>query len=126
LGRLAFLFEQEELMSEEKFDEKFVDPNTGETVVRLKIPEKFIEEIVKHVNENSMHANNFMQISRNLVALQIKQREEFDKATKCEQNIGKEVLKLRERMGLAGEWVYNIALRMMERREPPKDIQTLS
>lgn len=70
----------------EKFDEKFQDPNTGETVTRIKIPPELLPEILKNVDLNAMSANNFLQISRQIVALQIRQKEEFDKATKAEQD----------------------------------------
>jgi len=109
-------------MTEQKFDEKFVDPNTGETVVRVNVPDKYKPDIEKHIQENAQHANNFMQISRQIIGLQKKQLEEFDNATLSEQNIGKEVIRIREKMGVDTGWIYNIPLRMMEKREPPEEI----
>ena len=106
-------------MSEIKFDEKFTDPNTGELVTRLKVPEKFVPDIEKHVLVNSQHANNFMQISRQLVAMQKRQLEEWEKANTAELNVGKEVITVREKMGIDSAWIYNIPLKMMEKREPP-------
>lgn len=105
----------------EKFDEKFQDPNTGETVTRLKIPADLLTEIEKNVNLNAQGANNFLQISRQIVSLQIRQREEFDRATKAEQDIGKEVLRIREKMKLDSSWIYNIPLKMMEKRDAPPE-----
>lgn len=104
-----------------QFDEKFKDPKTGETVTRVKVPEKYVPDIEKHVNENGLHANNFMQISKNLAALSIKQIEEFKAANESEQNIGKQVIIIREKMGLDSGWIYNIPMKMMEKREPPEE-----
>ncbi len=112
-------------MSEQKFDEKFVDPNTGETVTRLKIKPELLAEIEKNVNINAQGANNFLQISRQIVAMQIRQRAEFDAATKAEQDIGKEVLRIREKMSLDSSWIYNIPLKMMEKREAPPETRVL-
>lgn len=112
-------------MSDQKFDEKFVDPNTGETVTRIKAPEKFIPDIDKHIEANAQHANNFMQLSRQMVQIQKKQTEEFDRASKSEEDVGKEVIRIREKMGLDSGWIYNIGLKMMEKREPPADTKMI-
>lgn len=112
-------------MAETKFDEKFVDPNTGETITRVKCPVNLLTEVDKHIMANSMAAQNFMQISRNIMAMFLKDYEEFQKATKAEQDMGKEVIKIREKMGLDSSWVFNIPLKMMEKREPPADTRTI-
>ena len=112
-------------MAELKFDEKFVDPNTGETITRIKCPDNLLVEVDKQVMINSQSANIFMQISRQMVALSIKQREEYDKATKAEQDMGKEVIRIREKMGVDSSWVYNIPLKMLEKREPPADTKMI-
>jgi hypothetical protein len=108
-----------------KFDEKFQDPNTGETITRLKVPEELLKDIDKNVQVNAQGANNFLQISRQIIAMQIKQREEYDRANKAEQDIGKEVIRIREKMKLDSSWVYNIPLKMMEKREPPPETRIL-
>lgn len=108
-----------------KFDEKFVDPRTGENVTRVKVPDKYKPDIEKHVQANAMHANNFMQLARQEVQIQKKKIEEFDKATESEQGVGKEVIKIREKMGLDSGWIYNIPLSMMEKREPPTEEGTI-
>jgi len=79
----------------------------------------------KNVQANAQHANNFMQISRNVVGLQKKQVEEFDLASKSEQDIGKEVIRIREEMGLDSGWIYNIPMKSMEKREPPADTKMI-
>ena len=112
-------------MPDQKFDEKFVDPNTGETVIRIKSPEALTPEIDKHIAANAQHANNFMQISRQIVQMQKKQVEEFDNASKSEESVGKEVIRIREKMGLDSGWIYNIGLKMMEKREPPADTKMI-
>ena len=112
-------------MAEVKFDEKFVDPKSGETVTRVKCQENMLVEIEKHVQTNAQAAQIFMQISRQIMALFIKDYEEFQRATKAEQDMGKEVLKLREKMGLDSSWIFNIPLKMMEKREPPADTRMI-
>ena len=104
-----------------KVDEKFQDQNTGEMVSRVKIPEGMGKKLEEHINANGASANNFLQIGRQIMALQIKQREEYDVATKEEAEVGKEVIRLREKMGLDSGWIYNIPLKSMEKREPPPD-----
>ena len=105
--------------------EKFQDPNTGETVTRVKITEQHLKEIETHINANSVAANNFLACSRQIVALQKKQNEEYEKAISSEKDIGKAIIKTREKIGLDSAWVFNIPLRMMEKREPPPESQTL-
>lgn len=104
-----------------KFDEKFVDPNTGETVTRVKVKLELLAELDKQVNINGQSANNFLQIARNLWQMWKKLDEEGNKASQAEQAIGKEVVKLRDKMGLDSSWIYNIQLKMMEKREPPPE-----
>jgi len=107
-------------MPDLKFDEKFVDKKTGETVTHIKVPEALIPQIEKHVNNNGSAANNFLAISRQIVDLQKKQMIEFDRASEAEKEIGVNVIKTREKMGLDSSWVYNIPLKSMEKREPPE------
>ena len=109
----------------EDIDEKFKDPKTGETVTHRKIPEKFSIDLYKNVEMNAKHANEFMQLSRQLVQIQIAQKKSFDAASEAEQFIGKEVIRLREKMGLDSSWVYSLPLKMMERRTPPNDNEDL-
>jgi hypothetical protein len=112
-------------VTDPKFDEKFVDPVTGETVTRVKIAEPLLVEIEKFVAVNANGANAFLQISRQIVTLQIQQRAQYDAATKAELDIGKEVIKIREKMGVDSAWIYNIPLKMLEKREPPPDTKTI-
>ncbi|MFA6100379.1 MAG: hypothetical protein WC750_05960 [Patescibacteria group bacterium] len=112
-------------MPNPKFDEKFVDPNTGETVTRIKVPANLMGEIEKQVQINAQSAQGFLQISRQIVAMEIQQRAQFDMATKAEMDIGKEVVRIREKMGLDSSWIYNIPLKMVEKREPPPDTKTI-
>lgn len=105
--------------------EKFQDSNTGEMVTRIKIPEQYLKDIEVHINTNAQSANNFLACSRQIVALQKKQLEEYDKAAGSEKDIGKAIIKTREKIGVDSSWVYNIPLKMMERREPPPESQTL-
>lgn len=108
-------------MTDKAFDQKFQDPKTGETVIRVKVPENMLPELEKHIAVNSQSANNFMAVSRQIVALQRKQNEEYDKATEAEKIIGKTVVIVREKMKLDSSWIYNMPLKMMEKREPPND-----
>lgn len=108
-------------MAEIKFDEKFVDPNTGETVTRLKIKPELLTELDKQVQLNAVGANNFLQIARQMWMMYKKLDEEGNKATKAEADIGKEVIKIREKMGVDSSWIYNIPLKMLEKREPPPE-----
>ncbi|MCR4337980.1 MAG: hypothetical protein NUV91_09280 [Candidatus Omnitrophica bacterium] len=101
--------------------EKSQDPRTGEIVTRIKVPEELKKRLLDNIQKNAEHANAFMQISRQLVQLQKKQHEEFEKACAAEMDIGKEVVAVREKMGLDSAWIYNLQLCMMERREPPPD-----
>ena len=66
-----------------------------------------------------------MQISRQLVQMQKNQKKEFDNASKSEESVGKEVIRIREKMGLDSGWIFNIALKMMEKREPPADTKMI-
>lgn len=112
-------------MPEMKFKEKFQDPNTGELVTRVEIPPNLLVEIDKHVVNNSAGASAFLQLAR-MTVINIKQLiAQFDKASEAEQAIGKEVIRIREKMGLDSAWVYNIPLKMMEKREPPPDTKTI-
>lgn len=104
-----------------KPDTQFQDENTGELVSRVKIPDNLLKSLDEPINVNAQSANNFLSLSRQIVALQRKQFEEFDIATNSEKTIGIEVLKMREKMGLDSSWIYNIPLRMMEKREAPPD-----
>lgn len=108
-----------------KYDEQIQDPNTGELVSRIKVPEERRKNLDLHIEMNGQSANSFLQISRQIINLQKRQMEEFDRATKEEQEVGKEVIKLREKMGLDSAWIYNISLHMMEKREPPPETQTI-
>jgi hypothetical protein len=112
-------------MAEIKFDEKFVDPKTGETVTRVKCPENLLKEVDSHIMANSVAAQNFMQISRSIMEMFLKDYEEYMKATKSQNDMGKEVIKIREKMSLDSSWVFNIPLKMMEKREPPADTRTI-
>src|SRR3990167_2211143 len=112
-------------MAEIKFDEKFQDQNTGETVTRIKVPEDLEKEITRHISANAESGQKFLQISRQVVGLQVRQKMEFDAATKSEQEIGKEVIRIREKMGLDSGWVYNIPMKMMEKREAPPETRFL-
>ena len=112
-------------MADQKFDEKFIDPNTGETVTRIKVPENLMTELEKNVQINAQGAQAFLQISRQLIAMQIQQRTQFDMATKAEMDIGKEVIRIRDKMGVDSSWIYNIPLKMLEKREPPPDTKTI-
>ena len=112
-------------MPDHKIKEKFTDPKTGEIVTRIEVPEIHLPDIEKNVNANAQHANNFMQISRNLVGMQKRQFEEWEKANQAEQDIGKEVIRIREKMGLDSSWIYNIPLKMMEKREAPEGSEIL-
>lgn len=112
-------------MPKYEVSEKFLDQNTGETVTRVKIDEKLLPEIEKHINANALSANNFMGVSRQIVAMQIKQREEFDKAQNSEKEIGKAIIRTREKIGLDSSWVYNIGLKVMEKRDPPPETRTI-
>lgn len=112
-------------MSDVKFDEKFVDPATGETVTRIKVPPNLLTEIEKNAGTSMMHANNFMQLCRNAVLIARRIVEEHDKATAAEQNLGKEVIRVREKMNVDTSWLYVIPLKMLEKREPPPDTKTV-
>jgi len=112
-------------MADQKFDEKFQDPNTGEIVTRIKLPDKHQGELAKVIEENGKHASAFMNLSRQLVQIQIQQRKEFDEASRYDQEIGKQVIKIREKMGLDSSWIYNIPMRIMERRQPPPEDKNL-
>lgn len=113
------------MTEEKKPDENFTDPATGELVSRIKVPDELIKDIEDHVSTNARHANEFMQFSRQMVGLQKRQIQSFDEANKEEQLIGKEVLRIRERMKLDSGWIYNIPMRMMEKREPPADTRMI-
>ena len=104
-----------------KFDEKFLDERTGETVLRIKVPEKYIADVEKPVTINAQSANNFLAISRQIEQLTRSRSVEFDKATAAEGDIAKIVIRTRESMGLDSSWVYNIPMKSMEKREPPPD-----
>lgn len=112
-------------MAEVKFDEKFVDPNTGETITRVKIKPELLVELDKHVQSNAVGANNFLQVARQMWQLFKKLDEEGTKATKAEADIGKEVIRIREKIGVDSSWIYNIPLKMMEKREPPAETRIL-
>jgi hypothetical protein len=131
LGKVSvwpiFLWKEERSCSvaEIKYDETFLDEKTGETVHRVNTNPKWSEELEKHLNNNGAAANAFLILSRQIMDLQNKQKEQFDKANAAEMGVAKEVVKLRDRMGLDSAWVYNIALKKMEKREPPPDTKIL-
>lgn len=108
-------------MVEPKFDEKMVDPNTGEVITRIKVPEKMLPDIEKHITINAQAASQFMAISRQIVGMQKQQLAVFDQASLSEKEIGIAVIKAREKMNLDSSWIFNIPLKMMEKREPPAD-----
>lgn len=108
-----------------QFDEKFLDEKTGETVYRVKVPEKYIADVEKPVQANSLAANNFLSISRQIVALQKNQLHEYEKAVAAEGEIAKQVIRTREKMGLDSGWIYNIPKQSMEKRDPPPDTKMI-
>ena len=112
-------------MDDLKFDEKFQDPATGETVTRLKVPPALLTKLEENVQVNAQGANNFLNLSRQIWLAFKKWDEEAEKATKAEVEIGKEVIRIREKMGLDSAWVYNIPLKMVEKREPPPETKVI-
>ena len=108
-----------------EFDEKFLDERTGETVLRIKVPEKYIADVENPVAENAAQANNFLSVCRQIEQLTRIKATAFDKATAAEGDIAKIVIRTRESMGLDSSWVYNIPLKSMEKREPPPDSATI-
>ena len=102
-----------------KPDEQFIDPKTGEKVSRVKVPEKLINPIEEFFNKNSNHANNFLQLARQSVITLKQLMKEFDLASEGEIGVQKTVVTARERMGLDSSWIYNVPMKMMEKREPP-------
>lgn len=109
----------------DKFDQKFIDPKTGETVIRLNVDPKLLAEIDIHINSDAKHKMDFVNISGNIVLLESQQKNLFDAINKLQESIGKEVIRIREKMKLDSSWIYNIQLKMMEKREPPENIKML-
>ncbi len=108
-----------------KIDEKFFDENTGETVARIKVPDDLSKNINDYMVENSKVINNFLNLSRQIVVFTAKQKEEFDRAVKFEHEINKEVLRIREKIGLDSGWIYNLHLKIFEQRTPPPETKVL-
>ena len=102
-----------------KYDEEFVDQKTGESVKRVKVPERQYLRIDKAFNDNGQHAQAFLQLSRQTVITIKNLLREFDMAENGEQNVQKYVVAAREAMGLDSSWIYNVQLKMMEKRMPP-------
>lgn len=104
-----------------QIDEKFTDQRTGETVSRIKVPENLSKEIKGFTQANAQHAGNFMQMAKQSIMIIKQLIKEYDSANESEQNIGKEVIRIREKIGLDSSWIYNIPLGVMEKREPPEE-----
>lgn len=102
-----------------KYDEELIDQKTGESIKRVKVPEKYYTNIEKAFNDNGQHAQAFLQLARQGVLLMRNMLKEYDLAEKMEQEVQKHVVLSRENMGLDSSWIYNIQLKMMEKRMPP-------
>lgn len=112
-------------MAEIKPDQELFDETTGEKIIRIKVNPEFLADLEKHANAAEKHANIFLQLSAQIVNLQIQQRSHFDLKNKADQDIGKEVIRIREKMKLDSSWVYNIPSKMLEKREAPPETRVL-
>lgn len=108
-----------------KIDERYQDPVTGEIVSRVNIPAELLPTVEKLIMENSQLAAQFMQMSKKLCELQQLQMKFFNEANQKEDKINEEVVILRDKLSLDTSWIYNIALKKMEKREPPEDAQMI-
>lgn len=108
-----------------KFKEKFVDPATGETVTRLEIKPELTGQIEKLINENVGRTQHFLGAAQSLIVSLKRMMEINEQAIGTEKNIGQEVVKIREKMGIDSSWIYNIGIKMMEKREPPPETKVI-
>ena len=105
-------------------EKKFLDERTGENVIHKTVPEKFLPLLEKSIEEQNKKTQAFLNLSMNLASLLKIWQMEFENHVKIQEDIGKNVIKIREQMGLDNGWVYNIPLKVMEKRLPPADMGT--
>lgn len=112
-------------MLEIKFDEKFIDQKTGETITRVKIKPADIEILEKYLTFNAQATEKFRQLSQQIWQLNKMLDQEGNKAMENDVILGKEVIKVREKMGLDSGWLYIVPLKVMEKRDPPPETRVI-
>lgn len=102
--------------------ESIVDSKTGETVHRIAIAPEHIEDINKTIQKHQETMNAFVMNSQNFfIGLKI-QLDLVDKIKAADEAIKKTLSDVQKKteMDPKRPWVFNIALKTFEYREPPK------
>lgn len=99
-----------------------LDERTGETIYSAKVPEELVSGIEKQMNTHSQHLNQFVALSQQYIAIFKKINELFELKESAAKRVNEAMQQTIKKMKLDRNerWLYNLADKAMERREPPE------
>ena len=102
-----------------EYKEHFTDEKTGEIVKRVEIEDKYLSPLERQKKDIDATYHQLAQLNIQLMMLKDNLDKIFEKYRKVQKEFNEFIIYSREKMHLDSSWLYNIELKVFEKREPP-------